>query len=237
MISKTCWRVVSFVGTKVSILILKYDPRPEHFKHIPFGERYEKQLGSKCSSTFPHLLHTKLMSTGISHDVQIICPSPANKIASIFNKLVFEPTVDRGLLWRIIFCWTAIVGPMPVMLSNFSSSSIPVSIPKDWRYCLRPSSNMISNTKLDFPEPLTPDVTVRVFFGIEMSIPLRLWTRAPFIVMVFIQNPLLLPFYSKIRNYYKSINDLINLEIQGIHNIDFLPITLWRKSILLRILN
>ncbi|MNI40619.1 hypothetical protein D3C73_948500 [compost metagenome] len=104
--------------------------------------------------------------------------------------LVLEPTVERPLLWRIMFCLTAIAGQRPCILSNLSSSSSPASIPKDCRYCLRPSSNMISNIRLDFPDPLTPVATISLFLGMEMSMFLRLCTRAPFIVMLFTHSPL-----------------------------------------------
>lgn len=66
------------------------------------------------------------------------------------------PTVERGLLWRMMLCCTAMVGPMPDMLSNLSSSSMPASMPKERRYCRRPSSKIMSKTRLDLPEPLTP---------------------------------------------------------------------------------
>ena len=112
-------------------------------------------------------------------------PALAYSTPSIASILVFVPTVERGLLWRMMFCCTATVRPIPDMASNLSSSAIPENMPKDCRYCLRPSSNTMSNIRLDLPDPLTPVATISVFLGMDMSIPLRLCTRAPFIVMSF----------------------------------------------------
>ena len=107
----------------------------------------------------------------------------------MFRMPVRVPTVERGLLCRMMLCWTAMVGPMPEVLSNLFSSSMPVRMPSERRYCLRPSSKMISKTMLDLPEPLTPVATVRVFLGMVMSMFLRLWRCAPLIVIFFILSP------------------------------------------------
>lgn len=67
----------------------------------------------------------------------------------------------------MMLCCTEIVGAIPEILSNLTSSSSPESTPSDRRYWLRPSSKMMSNTRLDLPEPLTPVATTSVFLGMD----------------------------------------------------------------------
>ena len=50
--------------------------------------------------------------------------------------------------------------PIPFNVSNRSSLSSPAKIPIDLRYWFLPSSNKMSNARLDLPEPLIPVITI-----------------------------------------------------------------------------
>ena len=109
-------------------------------------ETYNPTLNAMCtlnehlapnrSSVLPHCPQIRSSPTGLPHAEQEMMPSLAYSTPSIASMLVFVPTVERGLLWRMMFCCTATVGPMPDMVSNLSSSAMPASLPKDCKYCL-----------------------------------------------------------------------------------------------------
>ena len=51
-------------------------------------------------------------------------------------------------------------------------------------YFLCPSEYIVSNAKVDFPEPLTPVITTSLFLGISKLIFFRLCSLAPFITIL-----------------------------------------------------
>ena len=136
------------------------------------------------SSVLPQAPQVRSSPTGVPQEEQLMRPSAAYSTASMPRIWVRDPTVERGLLWRMMLCWTAMVGARPVMLSKSCSSPSPARTPIDRRYCRRPSSKTMSNTRLDLPDPLTPVATMTLFLGRERSKPLRLLARAPRMVMV-----------------------------------------------------
>src|SRR5262245_18514618 len=152
--------------------------------HMPSGVLYENERALRRSSVFPQAPQVRSSPTGVPQEEQVMRPSAAYSRASMPTIRVRDPTVERGLLWRMMLCWTAIVGARPVIESKSCSSSSPASTPSYRRYCLRPSSKRMSNTRLDLPDPLTPVATMSRFLGREMSKPLRLLARGPRIVMV-----------------------------------------------------
>ena len=93
------------------------------------------------------------------------------------------PTVDLGFL-VIVFCSIAIAGHIPII----SSTSGFCNLPKNCRayddklsiYLLCPSAKSVSNARVDFPEPLTPEITVILSFGISNDMFLMLFLLSPF---------------------------------------------------------
>jgi hypothetical protein len=97
------------------------------------------------------------------------------------------PTVERGLR-VLVFCSIAIAGLMPWIRST-SGLSIRS---RNWRayeerlstYRRCPSAYSVSKARLDFPEPLTPVMTISRCLGRSSEMFFRLCTRAPRMTMV-----------------------------------------------------
>src|SRR3954471_19771083 len=92
------------------------------------------------------------------------------------------PTVDRGL--RLVDFWSIdTAGERPSMKSTSGRSTWP----RNWRayadsdstYRRWPSAKIVSNARLDFPDPDSPVKTTSESRGISRSTFLRLWTLAP----------------------------------------------------------
>ncbi len=99
---------------------------------------------------------------------------------------VIVPTVDRE--WPPIGFWsTTIAGERSSMASACGRSYFgsrlrtnQVKVSFSWRW---DSTAIVSKTTDDFPEPETPVKTVRRPFGMRRSTSLRLFSRAPAMVM------------------------------------------------------
>src|SRR5690349_7000866 len=92
------------------------------------------------------------------------------------------PTVDRGL--RLAAFWSIdTAGDNPSMKSTSGLSICP----RNWRayadrdstYRRWPSAKIVSNARLDFPEPDSPVNTIRESLGRSSDTSLRLCSRAP----------------------------------------------------------
>jgi hypothetical protein len=92
------------------------------------------------------------------------------------------PTVDRGL--RLAAFWSIdTAGDSPSMKSTSGLSICP----RNWRayadrdstYRRWPSAKIVSNARLDFPEPDSPVNTIRESLGRSSDTSLRLCSRAP----------------------------------------------------------
>ena len=75
------------------------------------------------------------------------------------------------------------VAERPIISSTSGLSCISkclVYVDKLFIYLLFPSTYIVSKANDDFPDPLTPVITINLFFGIDTSIFLRLCSLAPF---------------------------------------------------------
>src|SRR6266702_1482357 len=92
------------------------------------------------------------------------------------------PTVDRGL--RLAAFWSIdTAGDSPSMKSTSGLSIWPRNCrayaDSDSTYRRWPSAKMVSNARLDLPEPDSPVNTIRASLGRSSDTSLRLCSRAP----------------------------------------------------------
>jgi hypothetical protein len=88
--------------------VLAVEPYPAGFlansEPVALRAHARRVDATQVLSMFPHAPQVKSSPTGVVHAEQLIWPSPAYRPASMFRIRVRDPTVERGLLYRTLYC-------------------------------------------------------------------------------------------------------------------------------------